>query len=142
MIELPPLRERKADIPLLVDYFTAMYAGRYHKAVHAVDPLTLKKLGDYHWPGNIRELRHAVERAVITADSDTLFPKDFCFSFSSDVSESAQNGLLITDLHLEHVEKTVVQRALKKHDGNISKTAEELGLNRASLYRRINKYGL
>ena len=141
-IHLPPLRERKDDIPLLADYFTGQYAQKYQKTISNIGSTTLKKLSEYHWPGNIRELRHAIERAVILSDTETLQPKDFVFAFPSDPHESKEDGVWVNTLNLERVEKLIVQSALRKHQGNISKTAEELGLNRASLYRRMEKYEL
>ena len=141
-IHLPPLRERKDDISLLADYFTTLYAQKYQKTISNISSTTLNKLREYHWPGNIRELRHAIERAVILSDTETLQPKDFVFAFPSDPPESKEDGVWVNTLNLELVEKLIVQSALKKHQGNISKTAEELGLNRASLYRRMEKYEL
>jgi two-component system, NtrC family, response regulator HydG len=141
-IHLPPLRERREDIPLLIDHFTALYVQKYQKSLRKVSPATLEKLSTYHWPGNIRELRHAVERAVIMSDTDTLLPKDFLFALPSDATATGSDGVVLQDFNLDHVEKLVVHTVLKKHHGNISKAAEELGLNRASLYRRLEKYGI
>jgi transcriptional regulator with PAS, ATPase and Fis domain len=121
----------------------SLYAQKHRKQITQIDSATIKKLTTYHWPGNIRELRHAVERAVIMSDSDKLTPQDFVFAFPEEAVEmSGDNQVVLTDLNLEHVEKLVVQTALKKHQGNVSKAAEELGLNRASLYRRMEKYGV
>jgi two-component system response regulator HydG len=143
VVNLPPLRERPEDIPLLVEHLVALYTQKHYKQVKQISSATVKKLTDYYWPGNIRELRHAVERAVIMSDSGTLTPQDFVFAFSEETTErSGQDSAVLTDLNLEHVEKLVVQTALKKHQGNISKAAQELGLNRASLYRRMEKYGI
>ena len=99
---------------------------------------TLKKLRTYHWPGNIRELRHAIERAVIMSDSLTLQPSDFPLPGQ----ESREDRLLLEDYNLEEVEKMVIRNALKKYGGNVSHAARELGLTRTSLYRRMEKYGL
>lgn len=103
-----------------------------------LDKATLSKLNGYSWPGNVRELQHAVERGVIMAESDILLPGDFLLNETQDHSEQVQ----IEDYNLEEVEKMVLRKALRKHEGNISKAAEELGLTRASLYRRLDKYGL
>ena len=94
------------------------------------------KLKKYPWPGNVRELQHAIERAVIMADSNTLQESDFLFS------RKAQDTLTNDSLNLDDVERTAVVKAIQLHQGNISKAAEELGLTRASLYRRMEKYGL
>jgi len=93
------------------------------------------KLKKYPWPGNVRELQHAIERAVIMADSSSLQESDFLFSRKSE-------GPSTDSLNLDEVEKTAVQKALQLHNGNISKAADELGLTRASLYRRMEKYGI
>lgn len=137
-IQLPPLRERREDIPLLADYFIAIYARKYDRKISGLTATALKKLQDYHWPGNVRELQHALERAVIMTERDRMIPSDFFFSGSS----SAQSEMVLDNLNLESVEKTVIIKALKKHGGNVSRTAAELGLTRAALYRRMEKYGI
>ena len=137
-IHLPPLRERKEDIELLVGHFMRMYSSKYKKEQKSMEPGTLEKLKSYSWPGNVRELQHAVERAVIMAESNVLKPRDFLLIKDQGSSEQ----VMVEDYNLEEVEKMVLRKALKKHNGNISKAAEELGLTRASLYRRLDKYGL
>jgi transcriptional regulator of acetoin/glycerol metabolism len=99
---------------------------------------TLKKLERYHWPGNVRELQHAIESSVIMSDSAALKPTDFLFP-SRDIREES---LSIEDYNLEEIEKIAVRKAIKKHGGNISKAAKELGLTRSSLYRRMERYGI
>jgi two-component system response regulator HydG len=138
-VRLPPLSDRREDIPLLVDHFLAMYAKKYQKPVKGVSPAALKKMEKYHWPGNVRELQHMVERAVIMTESNVLQPDDFFFAASQQANE---NGLVFGSYNLEEVEKLVIRKAIDKHGGNISKAADELGLTRASLYRRLEKYGL
>ena len=96
----------------------------------------MNKLKKYPWPGNVRELQHAIERAVIMADSSTLQESDFLFSRKN------SNDTAADTLNLDEVEKAAVVKAIQLHNGNISKAAEELGLTRASLYRRMEKYGL
>ena len=98
----------------------------------------MKKLQRYHWPGNIRELRHTLERAVILAESQMLQPADFLFP----EAEKEVEGVVFENYNLKEVEKTVIRKTLKKHEGNISHAAKELGLTRTSLYRRMDKYGL
>ncbi|UCE19813.1 MAG: sigma-54-dependent Fis family transcriptional regulator [Gemmatimonadota bacterium] len=137
-IHLPSLRERMEDIPLLVDHFLAMYAKKYHKPYIRITPATMRKLQKYHWPGNIRELRHAIERAVIMSDSQVLQPSDFLLK-APDVE---RKGFVFDNLHLDEVEKTVIRKVLSKHGGNVSQAAQELGLTRTSLYRRLEKYDL
>lgn len=137
-IHLPPLRDREEDIPLLTEHFLRIYSKKYRKPQMRLNTSTLKKLQKYHWPGNIRELQHAIERAIIMSESQVLQPPDFFLS-SAEVKE---NGLVFDNYNLEEVEKTVIRKAITKHAGNISQAARELGLTRASLYRRLEKYGL
>jgi DNA-binding NtrC family response regulator len=137
-IRLPSLRERVEDIPLLVDHFLSIYAKKYQKPLAGIAPATLRKLEKYRWPGNVRELQHAVERAVIMSDADSLQPSDFFFS----VQSAGPDSLTIERFNLEEVEKAVIRRTLGKHGGNVSQAARELGLTRAALYRRLEKYAL
>ncbi|MEX0945027.1 MAG: sigma-54 dependent transcriptional regulator [Balneolaceae bacterium] len=137
-IKLPPLRERAEDIPLLADQFLKHYRMKYKKEVQKITNQAMSNLQEYHWPGNIRELEHAVERAVIMTDGDQLQKGDFLLTSVA----AKDHKFPVAGLNLEHVEKTVIRKALDKHDGNISHAADELGLTRASLYRRLEKYGL
>jgi two-component system response regulator HydG len=137
-IHVPPLRERSEDIPLLVNHFLATYAHRYHKPSTQVPPSTLTRLQHYSWPGNVRELEHAVERALILSEDDVLQPDDF-FLTAAEVGEGSNATV---ESRLDEVEKAAIQRALSKHDGNVTQTAKELGLTRTALYRRLEKYGL
>src|SRR6478609_6512416 len=135
-ITIPPLCERIDDIPSLAIHFLSYYSKRYHKEVLTISPEAINKLKKYPWPGNVRELQHAIERAVIMADSNQLQESDFLFNRKG--NESAA----LDTLNLDEVEKSAVVKAIQMHSGNISKAAEELGLTRASLYRRMEKYGL
>jgi DNA-binding NtrC family response regulator len=137
-INLPPLRNRTEDIPLLVDHFLKIYSNKYRKPDVRVSTTTLKKLQKYRWPGNVRELQHAVERAVIMSNTDVLQPKDFLFP----EEERAGGKLVLDSFNLEKVERAVIRKALSKHGGNVSQVARELGLSRAALYRRLERYGL
>ena len=137
-IKLPPLRERTGDIPLLVEHFLGIYRKKYGKTKKKIQPSTLNRLQKHNWPGNIRELRHAVERAVIMSESDTLQPEDFFLRESTQRRE----GLAVDSYNLGEVEEKVIRRVLAKHGGNVSHAAGELGLTRTSLYRRMQKYGL
>jgi DNA-binding NtrC family response regulator len=137
-ISVPPLRERIEDIPVLVDHFLEDYCKKYKLTNKRVNASTLKRLEKHHWPGNIRELQHAVERAVIMSDSNILQPQDFFLSQSDDGSEGGEPETY----NLEETERMLIRKVIDKHGGNISKAAKELGLTRASLYRRIEKYGL
>ncbi|HFA49897.1 MAG TPA: sigma-54-dependent Fis family transcriptional regulator [Bacteroidetes bacterium] len=137
-ITLPPLRERMTDIPLLAEHFRKMYARKYQKPNLVFAEGTIKKLQAYNWPGNIRELRHAVERAVILCDGDLLEPNDFMLqNLIEDEGETA-----LPSYNLDELEKWAIQKSMTRHQGNITRAAEELGLTRAALYRRLEKYGL
>jgi len=135
---LPPLRERKEDIPLLAEHFKTLYARKYKKNISSWSADTIKKLQSYHWPGNIRELQHAIERAIILSDSEILQTDDFQFpDLKMTTSEIA-----LEDFKLEDMEKMIILKALKNSKGNISKAARLLGLSRAALYRRMERYEL
>lgn len=135
-LHVPPLAERVEDIPMLAQHYLNYYAKKYHKHVSSITPEAIDKLKRYAWPGNIRELQHGIERAVIMTDSATLQESDFLLSRT--VSSNPNSNTL----NLDEVEKTAIVKALNMHNGNISKAADELGLTRASLYRRMEKYGI
>jgi two-component system response regulator HydG len=137
-IQLPPLRERREDIALLVDHFLGIFSKKYKKPVTSVSAPAMKKLERYRWPGNIRELIHMLERAIILAESQVLQPVDFLFPDT----EAEVECVIFDNYNLEDVEKAVIRKALKKHEGNVSHAAKDLGLTRTSLYRRMEKYGL
>lgn len=133
-IHLPGLRERKEDIPLLFDYYLEEYCKRYHKPL-SVDPLLGQELIRYRWPGNIRELQHAIERAVILCPRPELTIDDFqLYRSSPDMDEDSRS------LNLSDVERQVIGQALKKFNGNLTRTAEELGIGRTTLYRKLEAY--
>lgn len=139
-IHIPPLRDRLDDIPLLANHFLTSYVKKYNKNVRAISEAALKIMQKYQWPGNVRELQHAIERAVIMCNSQVLNPDDFLFNTHAGKVEDTQ--LTLDDYHLEEVEKILIRKVLKKYDGNITQAANELGLTRSSLYRRLEKYGL
>ncbi|HSJ69781.1 MAG TPA: sigma-54 dependent transcriptional regulator [Anditalea sp.] len=138
-IFLPPLRDRQEDIPLLAEHFLKSYSHKYRKDFKGFKSSAMQLLQRYNWPGNIRELQHAIERAIIMAEGDELDSRDFFFLSSKPTNEKISNA---NTLNLDDVEKNVIQKAIDKNGGNISKAAKELGLTRASLYRRLEKYGL
>ena len=137
-IHLPPLRDRHDDIPILADHFLKIYSKKYRKEYKKISSNTYARLQKYAWPGNIRELQHAIERAVIMSDNEALVPEDFFFLANSQHAMDIQSD----NFNLDDIEKNVIQKAINKHNGNISKAAKELGLTRASLYRRLEKHGL
>ncbi|PKP00789.1 MAG: sigma-54-dependent Fis family transcriptional regulator [Bacteroidetes bacterium HGW-Bacteroidetes-9] len=138
-INLPPLRERFEDIPLLTEHFLTVYCRKYKMPLKRINPATFRRLEKHTWPGNIRELQHAVERAVILSESNILLPQDF---FLSQMDDNDQGDSSEDITNLEEREKLLIRKVIDKHGGNISKAAKELGLTRASLYRRIEKHGL
>lgn len=138
-LQLPPLRERQEDIPVLARHYLGIYASKYGKGEMDIAPATMQKLNSYHWPGNIRELQHALERAVIMSDSDVLQPGDFILH---EIAPTMSAGAVDDTLNLEDVEKSAIRSAILKHNGNLSRAARELGLGRTTLYRKMSKYGL
>jgi DNA-binding NtrC family response regulator len=138
-IEIPPLRERFEDIPLLSNHFLKHYSGKYEKSVNKISEGALSRMHKHSWPGNIRELQHAIERAVILSSGNILQPEDFNFNASPTKEEGQLN---LEQYNLEEVEKLLIRKVLKKYNGNITQAASELGLTRSSLYRRLEKYGL
>lgn len=136
---IPPLRERKDDIPLLIEHFLNIFQKRYKKEYVSISESAVAKMSKYRWPGNIRELEHCIERMVIMNDSNTITPEDFNLSSSN---KNTTGDVELETLNLEEMEKICVGKAINKHKGNISKAAEELGLTRAALYRRIEKHGI
>lgn len=138
-IALPPLRERVEDIEPLVEYYLDVYSKKYKIPSKRVNAGTLKRLQMHDWPGNIRELQHAVERAVILSESNILEPHDF---FMEEGGDKGNNEFSPDNMNLGEVEKILIRKVIDKHGGNISRAAKELGLTRASLYRRIEKHGI
>lgn len=136
---LPPLRDRLDDIQLLVEHFLAIYCRKYKMPLKRINPTTIRRLEKHTWPGNIRELQHSVERAVIMSESNILQPQDF---FLSQIDDQLPENDVDDITNLEEREKLLIRKVIDKHGGNISKAARELGLTRASLYRRIEKHGL
>ena len=136
-LRLPPLRERTDDIPELVRFFLARAASE-GLPWKIIDNPAMERLKNHRWPGNVRELQHTIECAVIMSDTTILRPQDFLLSSR----ETRAEGLYFDDLSLNTVEKVVIQKALHKNEGNISRAARELGLTRAALYRRMEKYGI
>jgi DNA-binding NtrC family response regulator len=135
-IHLPPLRDRREDVPLLAGHFLSRYTSRYRKAVTGFEPSALEALLHHGWPGNVRELDHSIERAVLMARGPRIQNADLGLS---QVRSSAQS---LDDLSLEAVESILIRKALARASGNVSHAAEALGLSRGALYRRMEKYGI
>jgi len=136
-LTLPPLRERREDIPLLLEHYAALYSQKYNLPPKRLSAALIARLTEWTWPGNVRALRHAVERAVILSDGDLLGPADFPLT-----EAETQKEFSAEVAPLDAVEKAAVIRALERHQNNVSRAAQALGLTRTSLYRRMEKYGL
>ena len=137
-ITLPPLRDRIEDIGPLVSHFLEVYCKKYKMPAKRLHATTIKRLEKHNWPGNIRELQHSVERAVIMSESNILQPNDFFLS----TQDRPEQENVLADTNLEATEKILIRKVIDKHGGNISKAAKELGITRASLYRRLEKHEL
>ncbi len=137
-IHLPPLRDRREDIPLLAAHFLRQYAERYRKPIQNFEHPALQALLTYPWPGNVRELDHAVERAVLLAQGHQVRAADLGLR----PTPHAEGAARVEEMSLEDVERMLIQKALSRHDGNVSHAAKSLGLSRSGLYRRIQKFGL
>ena len=135
-IRLPPLRERRDDIPLLAAHFLREYATRYRKPLNKFHADAMRALLAYGWPGNVRELAHAVERAVLLAEGDTVRVVDLNLRPPGDAPGRLE------DMSLEEVERVLIQKALARAGGNVSTAAKALGLSRSALYRRLERHGL
>ncbi len=140
-IEIPPLRERIEDIPLLANHFLKHYTTKYGKTISKISDAAMSRMTKHPWPGNIRELQHSLERAIILSNGSVLQPEDFNFSISNNSKETDQQ-LSLDQYNLDEVEKLLIRKVLKKYNGNITQAAAELGLTRSSLYRRLEKHGL
>jgi DNA-binding NtrC family response regulator len=136
-IDLPPLRERRADVAPLAQYFLGIHARHYRKPIEGFEDAAVRALRDYPWPGNIRELDHAIERAVLMAQGARIKVTDLGLRPVSD-----NGGGSIEDLNLEEVERLLIQKALARYNGNVSQAAKALGLSRSALYRRLERYRL
>lgn len=142
-IETPPLRERKEDIPLLAEFFIKEYSTKLNRNISGIEPEFMQKLLDYDYPGNVRELKNIIERAIILTEGNTLkvssLPKEF--SVSNHI-QGASNDVSSEILSLEELEKRHIQRVLEYTKGNKTKAAELLGIGSTTLYRKIQIYGL
>jgi DNA-binding NtrC family response regulator len=135
-IRLPPLRERREDIPLLATAVLARFAARYRKTVTGFDAGAMEALLRYAWPGNVRELEHTVERAVLLAEGSAVRASELSLRGPGDGAPRLE------DLSLEAVERVLIEKALNRFEGNVSAAAQALGLSRSALYRRLQRHGL
>ncbi len=139
-ILVPALRDRIDDVPLLANAFVREYARKYNRHVDGISNRAMQTLMDYSWPGNVRELRYCIERAIILAEGHELDKHDFTSLL--EISQPRDYPDIAGGQTLDDLERLSVERALKNSQGNISRAAKALGLTRASLYRRIEKFGL
>jgi DNA-binding NtrC family response regulator len=135
-IQLPPLRQRREDIPLLADHFLRQHARHYRKNLAGFETGALQLLNDHPWPGNVRELDHAVERAVLMSQGTMIRPGDLA------LRPSRNQAPQLEDMSLEEVEAFLIKKTIARCEGNVSRAAELLGLSRSALYRRLEKYQL
>jgi DNA-binding NtrC family response regulator len=136
-IELPPLRERKEDIPGLVDFFLCQFSPKYGKTSLKIHKTAYDKLTDYNWPGNIRELKHTIEKAVILCEADVITPEDLYIKEKITINTEENVMFRLTD-----VEKKTIESVLEQCKGNLTKAAQMLDISRTTLYSKIEKYGL
>jgi DNA-binding NtrC family response regulator len=135
-ITIPPLRERREDIPLLAAHFLGIHSKRYRKSLHGFEPAAMQLLEAHPWPGNVRELDHAIERAALMAPANAVKPADLGLRLGS---ESAPR---LEEMSLEEVERFLIKKTLARFEGNAKRAADTLGLSRSAFYRRLEKYGL
>jgi DNA-binding NtrC family response regulator len=134
-MHLPPLRERREDIPLLASHFLGQYAQRYRKRLTTFDSAAMQSLLEHSWPGNVRELAHSLERAVLLAQGEVVQSADL------GLRTSRSSATRLEEMSLEQVENILIRKALSRYDGNVSQAAKALGLSRSALYRRLQRYG-
>jgi len=135
-IHLPPLRERREDISALASHFLSVHARRYRKNLQGFDQPAMQALLDNPWQGNVRELNHVVERAVLMSQDHMIRPADLA------LRSGPQGSMRLDDMSLEEVEAFLIKKALARYNGNVSHAANALGLSRSALYRRLQRYGL
>jgi two-component system response regulator HydG len=138
-ITIPPLRKRVNDIALLARHFTKLYAEKYFRTGTRISNQAIARLEEYHFPGNVRELQHTIERAVIMCETEEIMPSDLLFS---PLEKNAGAETTDHDFRLSTVERNAILRVIEKHNGNITKAARDLGLTRTALYRRLSKYDI
>jgi DNA-binding NtrC family response regulator len=136
-ITLPPLRDRSEDVPALMDHFVKMYCRKYQKPTMKIDPELIRKLRTYEWPGNIRELQHSVEKAVILTEGNAIDDLRHFHQGDEDFMNLGEEPKTLEDM-----EKAMIIKSVRHHTGNLSRVARELGITRATLYRKMEKFKL
>ncbi|MCJ7820401.1 MAG: sigma-54-dependent Fis family transcriptional regulator, partial [Bacteroidales bacterium] len=135
LIEVPPLRDRVDDIPILANYFLRVHSERYDKGPMKISTHALEKLANHDWPGNVRELQHSIEKAVIMSENPVLKPSDFVFTTSPARSYHEE-------MTIEKMERKMITDSLKRYGNNISIVSGKLGITRQTLYNKMKSYGL
>jgi DNA-binding NtrC family response regulator len=135
-IHLPPLRERREDLIALANHFLGVHARRYRKSITGFDPNAVQAMGEHAWHGNVRELNHVIERAVLMAQGNSIKAGDLALRSSTGGSPRLE------EMSLEDVEEFLIKKALARFSGNVSHAASALGLSRSALYRRLQRFGL
>jgi DNA-binding NtrC family response regulator len=135
-LHLPPLRERREDVPALASAFLQRQAKRYEKTITGFESEALNAMLDHPWPGNVRELEHVIERAVLMAHGEKIQPEDL------GLRAPRSGAALLEGMTLDDAERYLIQRALERFDGNVSRAADALGLSRSAMYRRLQQHGI
>jgi DNA-binding NtrC family response regulator len=135
-VHLPPVRERQEDVPPLATHFLRKYATRYGKKLSGIDREAMQALREYSWPGNVRELEHVLERAILMAQASQIRPEDLGLRGRPD------GATRLEEMTLDDAERYLIQKALGRYQGNVSRAAEALGLSRSALYRRLQHHGI
>ena len=142
-VHLPPLRERKGDIPLLAEHFLTLAKKTYRRDELSISPHAMRWLQNRTWQGNIRELRHLIERTILIAAQNILTEEDFTIATAMEQERREKDALpAVGAMTLDEIEKAMIEKAILHYEGNVSKIAEALGLSRAALYRRFEKFGI
>jgi two-component system response regulator HydG len=142
-ITLPPLKERKEDIPLLIDAFIQEFSRKHDKAIKGIEPEAVKILCDYRWPGNVRELKNALENMIVLASDDMLLTEDIPANILSSVRTTPRPQAVISaGITLEEAEKELIRNTLAQVNGNRKEAAKRLGIGERTLYRKIERYKL
>ena len=136
VLHLPPLRERREDIAPLADHYLARYSAKYRRTFSGFDRLAAQALASHLWPGNVRELGHAIERAVLMAAGEAITAKDLGLDTTAGPQPPAE------EMTLEQAERIFIQKVLARHGGDVRKAADQLGMSRSALYRRLQQFGL
>jgi DNA-binding NtrC family response regulator len=135
-VKLPPLRDRREDIPLLAMHFLTVCCNKYGRQDMQLSSAALDAILRHPWPGNVRELRHSVERSVLLADGLTIDLEHL------GLRQAPEGSLRLESVGLEEAERVLIRKALTRNRGNVSRAAEDLGLSRSALYRRLKRHGL